>query len=198
MVEHTTGIKPKAVLENGLQVAIFAGGCFWGVERFFKKEKGVVKTEVGYTGGDKEAPSYEDVCSGKTHHIEALRIEFDPKETSFENLTKLFFEIHDSTQADGQKHDIGEQYKSFIFSLDDTQTKIAEDIKNKVQSLETKPVATQIKPAGIFWRAEEYHQNYLFKRAGGDEYLADRLCASHKRNKIDWASAAAAIQSKPT
>lgn len=142
--------------------AIFAAGCFWGVEYYFKKLPGVLKTEVGYAGGHKENPSYEDVCSHKTGHYESIRVLYDPKKLSFEALTKYFFEIHDFTQSNGQGPDLGSQYLSVIFYFDETQKKVAEklivELKNKNYT-----VATQLLPASPFWPAEDYHQDYYAK-----------------------------------
>ena len=142
--------------------AIFAGGCFWGVEYYFKKAPGVIQTTVGYIGGHKDDPSYEEVCSHTTGHFEAIEVIFDETKTSYEDMAKLFFEIHDPTQSDGQGPDIGEQYKSVIFYLDDEQKKIAE---NLIKILKDKgyDVVTKLVKAGKFWKAEEYHQDYYGK-----------------------------------
>lgn len=142
--------------------AIFAAGCFWGVEYYFKKLPGVLKTEVGYTGGNKDVPSYEEVCSGKTGHVEAIRVLYDPATLNYEKLVKYFFEIHDPTQRNGQGPDIGAQYLSIIFYYDDYQKKIAQALINELEKLEYK-VATQLLLVTIFWRAEEYHQDYYKK-----------------------------------
>lgn len=142
--------------------AIFAGGCFWGVEHYMKKADGVIETTVGYIGGDKEDPTYEEVCAHGTGHYEAIEILFDPKKTDYETLAKLFFEIHDPTQKNGQGPDIGEQYQSVIFYLNEDQKKIAEKL---IKILEDKglDVATKLFKAGKFWPAEEYHQDYYDK-----------------------------------
>ena len=143
--------------------AIFAGGCFWGVEYWGKKEPGVVQATVGYTGGTKENPTYEEVCRHGTGHLEAVEVLYDPVRVSFEQLAKLFFEIHDPTQADGQGPDIGEQYQSAIFYVDEQQkqtaTKLIEELKAKGLK-----VATRLLRAGRFWPAEEYHQDYYNKK----------------------------------
>lgn len=143
--------------------AYFAGGCFWGVEYFFQKEKGVISTRVGYMGGTTEHPSYEDVCTGKTGHAETIEVVFDPNTTNFEKLARLFFEIHDPTQIDRQGPDAGNQYRSEIFYTNDQQKKIAE---NLIKILKEKGynVATKLTKAGRFWEAEEYHQSYYRKR----------------------------------
>jgi len=143
--------------------AYFAGGCFWGVEYFFQKEKGVISTRVGYMGGTTENPSYEDVCTGTTGHAETIEVVFDPNTTNFEKLARLFFEIHDPTQIDRQGPDTGNQYRSEIFYTNDQQKKIAE---NLIKILKEKGynVATKLTKAGRFWEAEEYHQSYYRKR----------------------------------
>ncbi len=144
--------------------AIFAAGCFWGVEYYFKKLTGVLKTEVGYTGGHKENPSYENICAGDTGHFEAIRVLYDPQKISFEQLTRYFFEIHDPTQKNGQGPDIGKQYLSVIFYYDDTQKKIAHQLKSELENKGLN-IATDILPVSIFWRAESYHQDYYTKTA---------------------------------
>lgn len=157
-----------------METGIFAGGCFWGTEYYFQKAKGVVLTEVGYIGGTKEIPTYQEVCSGKTGHAEAVRVVFDPSQTSYEEIAKLFFEIHDPTQADGQGPDIGDQYRSAVYYLNDAQKQIAEKL---VQILKSKKyrVVTEVTKAGTFWKAEEYHQNY-YENKGSQPYC-------HKRTK---------------
>lgn len=141
---------------------ILAAGCFWGVEYYFKKLDGVLKTQVGYIGGAKNNPTYEEVCSGNTGHVEAIRIVYDTKKLNFTDVVKYFFEIHDPTQRDGQGPDLGEQYISVIFYYDEKQKNIAEEL---IQQLEAKnmSIATQLIPVSIFWPAEEYHQDYYEK-----------------------------------
>lgn len=142
--------------------AIFAGGCFWGVEDLFRKLPGVLKTEVGYTGGHKSNPTYEEVCEGNTGHLEAIRVVYDPKKIDYEKIVKYFFEIHDPTQADGQGPDIGEQYLSAIFYYDDKQKQIAEKLIAELKK-DGFNVTTKLLPVQIFWPAEEYHQKYYYK-----------------------------------
>jgi len=142
--------------------AIFAGGCFWGLEYYFVKAPGVTSTTVGYTGGTVEKPTYQQVCGGRTGHLEAIEIVFDPTKTTYEALTKLFFEIHDPTQADGQGPDIGEQYRSAVFYLDDEQKATAEKLLAQLDKKGYK-VVTRVVKASTFWPAEDYHQDYYEK-----------------------------------
>lgn len=145
--------------QSSTETAIFAGGCFWGVEYYMQKDPGVISTTVGYTGGKTKNPSYEEVCSFNSGHIEAIEIVYDPTKTSYEKLAKLFFEIHDPTQVDQQGPDIGEQYRSEIFYLNEEQKTIAEKL---IKILEDKGyhVATKVSKASTFWKAENYHQDY--------------------------------------
>ncbi len=144
------------------QKAIFAGGCFWGVEYYFQKAEGVISTTVGYTGGHTKRPTYEEVCSGTTGHIEAIEVIFDPLKTNYEEMAKLFFEIHDPTQVNRQGPDIGEQYQSAVFYMNDRQKLIAEKLIAQLEKRGYK-VATKLRKAGDFWKAEEYHQEYYAK-----------------------------------
>jgi len=147
---------------DGFMRAIFAGGCFWGMQYYFDLEPGVMRTTVGYTGGDVVHPTYKEVCSGQTGHYEAVEVIFDPTKTSFETLAKLFFEIHDATQKEGQASDIGPQYRSAIFYLSNAQK--LSSLKLMQQLLEKKiPVATHLLPGSTFYPAEEYHQKYYAK-----------------------------------
>lgn len=152
---------PSLFVKNSEEV-ILAAGCFWGVEYFFKKREGVLKTEVGYTGGHTSSPTYEDVCSGLTGHYEALRVIFDPEKISFENIVKYFFEIHDPTQQNGQGPDIGQQYLSAIFYFDEIQEQSADVLKSQLEQRGLK-IATRILPVSVFWPAEQYHQDYYSK-----------------------------------
>jgi len=148
-----------------VEKAIFAGGCFWGVEYFFKKVKGVISTRVGYIGGHKENPSYRDVCKGNTGHAEAVEVVFNPNTVTYEQLVKIFFEIHDPTQINHQGPDIGEQYRSEIFYINEEQKKTAEKI---IELLKNKgyQITTKVTKAAKFWPAEEYHQDYYNKNGG--------------------------------
>lgn len=145
--------------------AIFAGGCFWGVEHFFNKKDGVISTTVGYIGGKTNDPSYEDVCSHSTGHAEAIEIVFDTNKVSYEELAKLFFEIHDPTQINRQGPDVGDQYRSEIFFKNEDQKKISEKL---ISILKGKGfnVATKLTKATKFWPAESYHQDYYLKKQG--------------------------------
>ena len=142
--------------------ATFAAGCFWGIEEAFRKVSGVTDVAVGYTGGKTEDPTYELVCSGTTGHAEAVRVEFDPGKVSFEQLLKVFFEIHDPTTRDRQGPDIGSQYRSALFFHDEGQQKAAEAAKGELDG-----AVTEIVSAGPFYRAEEYHQRYIEKKRQG-------------------------------
>lgn len=155
-------------MENKTKSAIFASGCFWGTQYYLDKVDGVLKTEVGYTGGDADKPTYEQVSSGNTGHVEAVRVTYDPSKVSYERLAKAFFETHDPTQVGGQGPDIGSQYQSKIFYGDKDEKTIAEKL---VQVLEDKgmEVATKVEPDGPFYPAEEYHQQY-YKKTGGSPY----------------------------
>jgi len=142
--------------------AYFAGGCFWGTEHYFKKAKGVLSTSVGYMGGHTQNPTYKQVCYENTGHAETVEVIFDPSQTNYEAVAKLFFEIHDPTQVNGQGPDIGDQYRSAVFYIDDEQKKTAEKLVSLLQSKGLN-VVTQIAPADRFWPGEEYHQDYYDK-----------------------------------
>lgn len=158
----------SSLIRRMMEVAYFAGGCFWGVEYFLKRADGVVSTRVGYMGGHKEKPTYEEVCSRTTGHLETVEVVYNPDETSFENLVKLFFEIHDPTQVNRQGPDIGEQYQSAIFYVDENQMRIVQKLISALEENGYR-VATQLRKAGVFWAAEEYHQNY-YEKTGGKPY----------------------------
>jgi peptide methionine sulfoxide reductase msrA/msrB len=145
-----------------MEKAIFASGCFWGVEYYFQKEPGVISTTVGYIGGTVENPTYEQVCSKKTGHAEAVLVEFNPDSVSYEELVRLFFETHDFTQINRQGPDIGEQYRSEIFYFDENQRSIAEKYL-KILNDKGFNVATKLSEATTFWDAEKYHQDYYLK-----------------------------------
>ena len=144
--------------------ATFAAGCFWQVEIEYANTPGVLSTEVGYTGGAKEGPSYEEVCSGTTGHAEAVNLTFDPEQVSYEELLELFFQLHDPTQLDRQGPDVGHQYRSAVFFHSDEQEREAIAAKERAQTSYKRPVVTEVVPAVRFWPAEDYHQRYLEKR----------------------------------
>ena len=158
--------------ENNLQMATFAAGCFWGVEEAFTKTKGVKSTRVGYIGGNLPNPTYEDVCTDRTGHAEALQVKYDPKEVSYEELLDLFWSIHNPTTKNRQGPDIGSQYRSIIFYHIPEQERIAKkskqelDDSNKFQN----KIVTEIVPASTFYPAEDYHQKYYQKIGGGSCY----------------------------
>lgn len=159
--------------EPTTQTAYFAGGCFWGVEYYFQNADGVIATTVGYMGGTKDNPTYKEVCNTNTGHAEALEVVFDPAQTNYETLARLFFEIHDPTQLDRQGPDIGGQYRSAVFYADEQQKQIAEKLVGLLQAKGLK-IATQIVPATTFWEAEDYHQDYYAKN-GNQPYCHTRV-----------------------
>jgi peptide-methionine (S)-S-oxide reductase len=144
--------------------ATFAAGCFWGVEVEFRNTIGVTAAQVGYTGGHTEHPSYEDVCTGRTGHAEAVEVEFDPAEVSYEELVDRFWSLHDPTQVNRQGPDVGTQYRTAIFVHSPEQEAAAKASRERAQARFSRPIATEIVPAAPFWPAEEYHQRYLEKR----------------------------------
>lgn len=151
---------------GGLQRATFAAGCFWGIEASFREIEGVVKTRVGYTGGNTVDPSYEQVCSGTTGHAEAVELWFDPAAVSYGELLSNFWSIHDPTTRDRQGWDFGSQYRSAIFFDDAEQGKLAIDSRDQRQAAGSRPIVTQIGPASAFYDAEDYHQRYFEKHGG--------------------------------
>lgn len=156
--------EPKEVSDTKTQeTAIFAGGCFWGVQYHLDQAKGVISTSVGYIGGKTKQPSYEEVCTDNTGHVEAVKVVFDSNKTSFKELAKLFFEIHDPTQHNRQGPDVGEQYKSAVFYTNDKQKEVTQQL---IKQLKQKgfSVKTEVIAASTFWAAESYHQNYYEKK----------------------------------
>ena len=157
--------------------ATFAAGCFWGVESLFRQVKGVKSTQVGYTGGTFDNPTYEDVCAGKTGHAESIQIDYDPSVVSYEELLKIFWNNHNPTTINQQGPDIGEQYRSAVFYHDQEQKNIAFELMERLQSMAIKrfgkKIITEIIPAKTFFRAEEYHQRYLEKN--GFEHCSSKI-----------------------
>ncbi|HSE60943.1 MAG TPA: peptide-methionine (S)-S-oxide reductase MsrA [Candidatus Saccharimonadales bacterium] len=154
------------------QTAIFAAGCFWGVQAYFDQVPGVTKTVVGYTGGHTEHPTYEQVCMHTTGHAEACQIEFNPGTISYGDMVRQFFRMHDPTQVNRQGADVGDNYRSAIFTLNDDQRSVAEEVRGMAQKQFNKPIATQITAAGTFYPAEEYHQKFFEKTGIGACHVA--------------------------
>ena len=146
-----------------LKKAYCAGGCFWGIEENFRTKPGIVSTEVGYAGGKDENVSYEKVCKGNTGHAETVKIEFDEKIISYEKILDLFFKMHDPTQKDMQYPDVGPQYRSEIFYVDEKQKNIASAVKDKFNKTLGGKVVTNINPLTTYIAAEDYHQKYIMK-----------------------------------
>ncbi len=157
------------VAKKHWDIAQLAGGCFWGMQELFRTQKGVIYSEVGYTGGNLKNAQYTDVKTGSTGHAEAVRIIFDPKITSYKDILLYFFKIHDPTTTNRQGNDIGTQYRSEIFYLNDEQKKVAQEVKERVDKSKkwNGHVITKIEKAAEFYRGEEYHQDYLVKHPGG-------------------------------
>jgi methionine-S-sulfoxide reductase len=147
-----------------MEIAILGLGCFWGPEIKFSKLEGIIKTEVGYCGGNNKETTYKEVCTGNTNHAEVVKLDFDPKIISYEKILKYFFEIHDSTTLNSQGPDFGTQYRSEVFYLNDDQKKIAELIKNEENIRLNNKVVTKISLVKNYCPAEEYHQRYLEKK----------------------------------
>jgi peptide-methionine (S)-S-oxide reductase len=149
-----------------MTVATFAAGCFWGVEQRFSEVPGVLSTEVGYTGGTTAHPTYEQVCSHTTGHAEAVRLEYDPEQVTYEHLLEVFFAMHDPTTPDRQGPDVGSQYRSAVFFHAPEQERAAREAVARLdaEGRYKGPIVTEIAPAPGFWRAEEYHQRYLERR----------------------------------
>ena len=148
-----------------LKKATFGAGCFWGVEDIFRKLEGVMDTQVGYAGGDFDHPSYQDVCSGVTGHAEVVEVNYDPEIISYNDLLDIFWNIHDPTTLNRQGPDIGTQYRSVIFYHNSKQEELALESKKSLEASGRyeREIVTEIQPAGTFWRAEEYHQQYIEK-----------------------------------
>ena len=162
--------------EENMEKAVFAGGCFWGVEAILQELDGVIDTTVGYTGGRTENPTYKDICYKNTGHAEAIEIVFDPAKISYETLLTYFWRLHDPTTVNRQGPDIGSQYRSAIFYQSAEQKAAAEKVKVEARKKWKKPIVTEIVPAAIFYPAEGYHQDYFKNRGGhltGCHFLRD-------------------------
>ena len=171
MTETTeNGTRPERT-----EKATFAAGCFWKPEMFYREMDGVVDTAVGYEGGHVDNPTYEQVCSGNTGHVEVTQVEFDPSRVSYEDLVQKYFDIHDPTQLNRQGFDVGWQYRSVIFTEDDEQAKVASEVLERNRERYRSEIVTEIEPAKPFWRAEEYHQCYLEKRQSAGGLLSQLL-----------------------
>jgi peptide-methionine (S)-S-oxide reductase len=168
---YVTGKPIQPPFPDNLKTAVFGLGCFWGAEEVFWQVPGVWTTAVGYAGGFTGHPSYEEVCSGLTGHTEAVLVVYDPDQVSYEQLVAVFFEVHDPTQGMRQGNDVGTQYRSAIYYTDDTQREIAERAKQVFSETLTElgygKATTEIAPAGEFYYAEGYHQQYLAKNPNG-------------------------------
>jgi peptide-methionine (S)-S-oxide reductase len=164
-----TPIEPP--FPEGISTAVFALGCFWGAERLFWRMPGVYTTAAGYTGGITANPTYEEVCSGRTGHTEAVLVAFDPKVIPYESLLRTFFEEHNPTQGMRQGNDIGTQYRSAIYCTSEEQRRTAEMARDQynaaLEAAGIGPITTEIEPAGPFYYAEDYHQQYLHKVPNG-------------------------------
>ncbi len=157
------------VRDRMTEVAVVGGGCFWGVEHLFKQLEGVVGTEVGYAGGASDAPTYREVCSGSTGHAEVVRVEFDPSVVSYADMLRYFFRLHDPTTPNRQHNDVGTQYRSVILATTPDQRRVAEQVvtEENASGRWHRPVVTEVADLGTFWRAEDYHQDYLETNPSG-------------------------------
>ncbi len=181
LIKTTASATPAATAEKaapgGRELAILAGGCFWGMEEILRKIPGVITTRVGYTGGATPNPTYKMICTGTTGHAEAIEIAFDPAKITYEQILGYFFRMHDPTTLNRQHNDVGTQYRSAIFYVSDEQKKVAEAVKARVNSSGKfkRPIVTEITKASEFYVAEDYHQKYLVKNPGGYNchYLTD-------------------------
>ncbi|NNE36470.1 MAG: peptide-methionine (S)-S-oxide reductase MsrA [Rhodothermales bacterium] len=166
---YTTPENYSAVpVVDNTERAIFAAGCFWGVEHYFMRAEGVKSTRVGYIGGHTSNPTYREVCAGTTGHAEAIEVVYDAAQTSFEDMARLFFETHDPTQRNRQGPDVGEQYRSAVFYIDEEQKAIAEKLIGLLRA-KGLDVVTELEPAATFWPAETYHQQY-YEKTGKSPY----------------------------
>lgn len=167
-----------------MEIAVFAGGCFWCTEAVFKRLKGVEEVESGYSGGRTENPTYEEVSSGETGHAEAIRVKFDPEIITYGQLVEIFLKLHDPTTLNQQGADIGEQYRSAIFYLNETQKEIAEETVDKFskEKIYSDPIVTEIVPFEKFYKAEGYHQDYYEQNRNSNAYC--RIVIDPKIQKL--------------
>ncbi len=155
-------------MTNKTEKALLASGCFWGTEYYLMQIDGVLSTRVGYMGGDKANPTYREVCTGETGHAETTEVVFDPEQTDFETVARMFFETHDPTQINRQGPDVGTQYRSAIFYANESQKAVAEKLIGELRA-KGLDIATEVNAASTFWPAEDYHQNY-YNNTGGSPY----------------------------
>ncbi len=156
----TENVTPTSQDSHKLEIATFGTGCFWCSEAVMERLDGVVKAESGYMGGDVEAPTYEQVCSGRTGHAEVVNVTYDPTKITYDQLLQWFWKMHDPTTLNRQGADTGTQYRSVIFYHSEEQKKLAEASRDRAQADFRDPIVTEITPAGVFWKAESYHQDY--------------------------------------
>ena len=163
----------KGCMES--KTATFAAGCFWGVEDAFRQLPGVIDAVSGYTGGHVDSPTYRQVCGHGTGHAEAVEVTYDPQRISYDRLLDFFWQIHDPTQLNRQGPDVGDQYRSAIFTHDDEQAREAAASRDLEQRKHDRPIVTEIAPASRFWRAEEYHQRYFEKNGGAACHIIPKV-----------------------
>jgi len=168
-----------------MEEATFAGGCFWCIEAPFKRVEGVESVTSGYTGGDTEDPTYEEVCSGKTGHSEAVRVGYDTDAVSYRELLELFFALHDPTTLNREGPDVGSQYRSAVFYHDDDQREEVEAYIDELEGDAYDGIVTEVSPAGEFYAAEEYHQDYYERNTTADGDTTDAYCRVNVRPKVE-------------
>ena len=158
------------------ETAVFAAGCFWGVEQVFRDTRGVIATEVGYTGGRTQNPTYREVCGKGTGHAEAVKVEYDPAVVAYADLLEIFWASHDPTQVNRQGPDVGDQYRTAIFTLNDDQreTALASLAAEDASGRHARPISTKVEPLGKWWKAEADHQQYFEKNGGGACHVPNR------------------------
>ncbi len=183
----STALFGEIVPNQKTETATFAAGCFWGVEEYFRKLPGVIKTQVGYTGGKTKNPKYDEMHDGSTGHAESVEIVFDPTKVSYNDLMDKFYKMHDPTTLNRQGNDTGTQYRSAIFYNSEAQKTAALAFKAKVEKSKAwgAPVTTEITKASTFWPAEDYHQKYLIKHPGGyDNHFVRNLSFDEKKKEL--------------